>query len=98
MYLYLIVMRYIRELKKAIGQVYTKKAGTNTTLPQYWIIDTSEEDTLGLLIPSQSTFKLSWFDRKMYVKGWKILERRIVKNQGRVGDVQFINLVIKKIV
>ncbi len=90
-------MRYVRELKKVIGEVYTHKSGKTTTLPQFWIIDTSETDTLGLLIPSQSSFKLPWFDRKMYVKGWKILERRVVKNQGRVGDVQFINLVIKKI-
>lgn len=90
-------MRYIRELKRTIGYVYSKKAGKNTTLPQYWIIDTSVEDALGLLIPSQVNFKLLWFDRKMYVNGWKILNVTEVKNCGRVGDVGFHSIVVRKL-
>jgi len=91
--------RYIRELRKAISKVSTKhllngKPGKPTTIPQYWIIDTSEDESLGIIIPTKSPdFNIERFQKKMMNLGWICKKPTIIKNSGRTGDISFYNLV-----
>jgi hypothetical protein len=91
--------RYIRDLRRAIALASMKglpngKKGKLTTLSQYWVVDTAEIESIGIIIPTKSPdFNIKKFERKMDKLGWVMKKPIILNNSGRSGVISFYNLV-----
>lgn len=90
--------RYIRELKRVIAEIISKKEGKLTTMPMYWIIDTPTENALTFIYPSKSKYRPIWLLRKLAQRGWEQAAPTInINSAGRDKSVSFIQVTVRKL-
>ncbi len=86
----------MRDLRRTIADIVSRKENKRSTLQQYWIVDTQVENALGIMIPAKAPVKINWLIRKLEQRGWYTVSQHIVKSSGRDRSISFTNLVLRK--
>lgn len=88
----------MRDLRRAIAEIISKKEGKTTTIPQYWIVDTEEHNALAFIYPSKSKYFARWLSRKLQQKGYAIVKPTIIIHSSGLDDsLQFIQITVRKL-